>query len=177
MASLLLIAFGFGLLVCETALGTIIPIYRFAPNPALPIAIFLGVSAESQIVRGALISFTLGYLLDSFCGSPMGLQTLVLTASFLVARGAGLRLFPQGPVFQILMTFLMAFAFGATVLALRAIFEQRSAPTMGESPRETLSTLLQSSATTALLAPLIFFGTRRLSALGSQKREERTVSS
>jgi rod shape-determining protein MreD len=177
MTSLLLIAFGFFLLVLETAFGTLVPIYDFAPNLMLPIAIFLGVSAEAHILRGALTSFVLGYLLDSFCGSPMGLQTFVLTASFMVARGAGLRLFPQGPGFQILLTFLMAIAFGATVLALRAIFEQPSGPVLGESARETVVTLLESAAATAVLSPLIFAGTRRILSLGTVKREERTVSS
>jgi rod shape-determining protein MreD len=176
MASFSLVAFGFLLLVLESALGTLVPMYDFAPNLVLPIAIYLGVSAESQVVRGALVSFVLGYLLDSFCGNPMGLQTFVLTASFIVARGAGLRLLPQGPVFQILLTFLMAIAFGATLLALRAIFEQPSAPALSEGAGETFATLLESAAATAVVSPMIFAGTRRLASFGTVKREERTVS-
>jgi rod shape-determining protein MreD len=151
--------------------------HSFAPNLLLPIAIFLGVSAEVHIVRGALVSFVLGYLLDSFCGNPMGLQTFVLTASFIVARGAGLRLFPQGTAFQILLTFLMAIAFGATVLALRAIFEQPQEPMFTEGMGEAASAPLKSAAATALLSPLLFAATRRIVMLGAQKREERTVSS
>lgn len=188
MTSLALVLFGFSLLVMQSALATLIPMHGFAPNLMLPIAIYLGVSAEVHIVRGAAISFVLGYLLDSFCGNPMGLQTFVLTASFMVARGAGLRLFPQGPVFQFLLTFLMAVAFGATVLALRAIFEQPSVPVMGDGGGSLLgvaaaaalengATLLRSAAATALVSPLVFAGTRRAESLGSGKREERTVSS
>ena len=188
MPSIVLVLFGFALLVAQTALSTLIPMYGFAPNLMLPIAIYLGVSAEVHLVRGALISFLLGYLLDSFCGNAMGLQTFVLTASFLVARGAGLRLFPQGSLFQILLTFIMAVAFGATVLALRAIFEQPSNSVMGEAGGSNLlhsaaqtalesgTTLLRSAAVTALLGPLIFAGTRRIEAIGTVKREERTVS-
>ena len=177
MSSLLLVAFGFALLVLETALATLIPMHSFATNLLLPIAIFLGVSAEVHIVRGALVCFVLGYLLDSFCGNPMGLQTFVLTASFIVARGAGMRLFPQGTAFQILLTFLMAIAFGATVLALRAIFEQPQGPMFTEGMGETSSAPLKSAAVTALLSPLVFAGTRRIVTLGAQKREERTVLS
>jgi rod shape-determining protein MreD len=177
MTSLLLIAYGFFLLVLETAVATRVPMYSFAPNLMLPIAIYLGVSPAVHVVRGALISFALGYLLDSFCGNPMGLQTFVLTASFMVARGAGLRLFPQGSVFQVLLTFLMAIAFGATVLALRAIFQQPSVPALNATARETASVLFESAASTALLSPLIFAGTRRLESLGTPKREDRTVSS
>jgi rod shape-determining protein MreD len=136
----------------------------------------LGVSAEVHLVRGALISFLLGYLLDSFCGNPMGLQTFVLTASFVVARGAGLRLFPQGRVFQVLLSFLIAIAFGATILALRAIFEQPSVTMLGADAGESVATLLRAAAATALFSPLVFAGTRRLESIGTTKREERTVS-
>jgi rod shape-determining protein MreD len=176
MISLLLILFGFSLLVLQTALGTLIPMHGFAPNLMLPIAVYLGVSGEVHLVRGALIIFLLGYLLDSFCGNPMGLQTFVLTASFVVARGAGLRLFPEGRLFQVLLSFLIALAFGATVLALRAIFEQPSVTMLGADAGETGATLLRSSAATALVSPLVFSATRRLSSLGTGKREERTVS-
>ena len=191
MPSIVLVLFGFSLLVAQTALSTLVPMYGYAPNLMLPIAIFLGVSAEVHLVRGAVISFLLGYMLDSFCGSSMGLQTFVLTASFMVARGAGLRLFPMGGAFQILLTFLMAVAFGATVLALRAIFEQPSIPVMGDADTsggagllhsatqaalDNGTTLLRSAVVTALLGPLIFVATRRIEAIGSVKREERTVS-
>lgn len=177
MTSILVVLFGFGLLVFQASLGTLIPMHAFAPNLMLPIAIFLGVSPEVQIVRGAAISFVLGYLLDAFCGSPMGLQTFVLTASFMVARGAGIRLFPQGTVFQMLFTFLMALAFGATVLALRAIFEQPHLPMLGEAMAERSLFPFGAALATALVSPLVFAGTRRLLALSSKKREERTISS
>lgn len=189
MPSIVLVLFGFSLLVAQTALATLVPMYAFAPNLMLPIAIYLGVSSEVHLVRGAIISFLLGYMLDSFCGNAMGLQTFVMTASFMAARGAGLRLFPAGPVFQVLLTFVMAVAFGATVLALRAIFEQPSIPVMGATdPNASLlrsatqaaldngSTLVRSAAATALFGPLIFAGTRRIEAIGTVKREERTLT-
>ena len=176
MGSLLLVLYGFGLLVLEAALSTLIPMHAFAPNLILPIAIYLGVSPEVQIARGASICFVLGYLLDSFCGSPMGLQTFVLTASFMVARGAGLRLFPQGLGFQMLLTFLMAIAYGATVLALRAIFEQPQVPMLGESTSVRAFFRVESPIATALVSPLVAAGTRRMLAIGSKKREERTIA-
>jgi rod shape-determining protein MreD len=175
-ALLLVVVYGLLLLVIETALATLIPMHSFAPNLILPIAIFLGVSAEVQIARGAAVCFVLGYTLDSFSGNPMGLQTFVITASFIVARGAGVRLFPQGLMFQMLLTFVMAIAFGATVLALRAIFEQPQLPLLGEGMGATSQAPLRSAAATALFSPLVFAGTRRILALSTQKREERTVS-
>jgi rod shape-determining protein MreD len=176
VVALALIVFGFLLLVLQAALATLIPMHSVAPNLVLPIAILLGVLPEVPTVRGAVVCFVLGYLLDSFCGNPMGLQTFVVTASFIVARGAGMRLFPQGLAFQILFTFLMAIAFGATVLALRAIFEQPSLRPFGEGMAASAEAVLKPAAATALLGPLVFAGTRRILALGAQKREERTVS-
>jgi rod shape-determining protein MreD len=167
-----LLLFGFALLVVQAAVSTLVPLYSMAPNLMLPIAILLGVSPDVQIVRGTALCFALGYLFDSFCGNPMGLQTFVLVASFMVARGAGLRLFPQGPAFQIFLTFLMALLNGATVMALRAIFEQQPIPGLGDAAGESGVTLLKSAATTALIAPLVFAGARRIGGTGVTAKVE-----
>src|SRR5688500_15927317 len=102
------ILLGFSFLVFQAAFGVMMPLNEWAPNLILPIVIYLGVSNDLYIVRGAILSFVLGYLLDSFCGSPMGLHTFIMVASFLVTRGAGLSLFMRGPAFQIALTFMFA---------------------------------------------------------------------
>ncbi|MDH5673240.1 MAG: rod shape-determining protein MreD [Myxococcales bacterium] len=176
ISSLSVIGFGFALLVLQTALATLVPMHSFAPNLMLPIAIFLGVSPQVPLVRGASICFVLGYFLDAFCGNPMGLQTFVLVASVMVARGAGLRLFPQGRAFQLLLTFLMALLSGITVVALRAIFEEQQIPGLGEDLGERSMTLLRSSLATAVVSPLLFAGTRRAEGGSLPKAEERAAS-
>jgi rod shape-determining protein MreD len=176
MSSLAVIAVAYLLLIVETGLSTLVPLYGFTPNLMLPIAIFLGVSGEVHILRGALTSFVLGYLLDSFCGMGTGVQTLVLTATFMVARGAGLRLLPQGRAMQVVLCFMMALTFGATVFALRAIFEQSADVDFTEGAGTTLGSLLKSSAATALLSPVVFVATARVEAFGGFKREKRTLS-
>lgn len=176
ISSLWLIVFGFVLLGLQSSIAMLVPMDSVTPNLVLPIAIYLGVSPDVHIVRGAIVGFLLGYLLDSNCGSPMGLHTFVMTASFLVARGAGLRLFPQGTAFQVLLTFLMTIAFGATVLALRAIFEPAGA-TIGHGDRQQAALALVGPAvTTALLSPFVFAVTRRIEAISALRREERKVS-
>ncbi len=172
MRSVLLIAFGVGLLIAGTTLAVIVPIHAYAPNLLLPIAIFLGVSAEVHIVRGALLCFALGYLLDSFSGGLLGLHTFGLVASFLAARGAGLRLFPLGAAFQILLTLTMALVSGAVVLALRAIFERAFTLDAYESGL----TLLHSTAATALCAPFVFLVMRRIGAGTVSRDPERAAS-
>jgi rod shape-determining protein MreD len=177
MSSLVVLAFGYLLLILETGVSTLVPLYGLAPNLMLPIAIFLGVSAEVHILRGALTSFALGYLLDSFSGTGMGLQTLVLTTTFMVARGAGLRLLPQGRAMQVLLCFMMAMTFGATVFALRAIFEQSTeGDDFTHAAGTTFASLLKSSAATALLSPVVFAATARVQAFAGFRREKRTLS-
>ena len=167
MRSLALLSVGFGLLIVGSSLGALVPMHGYVPNLVLPIAIFLGVSAEVPIVQGALVCFALGYLLDSFTGSPLGLQTFALVASFLIARGAGLRLFPQGRGFQILLTLTMALVSGAVVLALRAIFERAFTLELEESG----TTLVRSAVATALCAPLVFLLIRRFAAGDATRRD------
>ena len=171
MKNIVLIALGFVLLAVQSALATMIPIHTFAPNLMLPITIILGVSHEVPIVRGALIAFILGYLLDAFCGSPMGLHTFVLVAIFMVSRGAGLRLFLRGPLFQVILTFLMGLAAGGTIVALRAIFE-KPAPFPTEDYQNTVMVIAKSAAVTALAAPLIFMAVRRIEGLPAQRSDE-----
>jgi rod shape-determining protein MreD len=171
MRNLALIGFGFALLILQAVLSTLIPLHTFAPNLMLPITIFLGVYHEVPIVRGALIAFVLGYLLDAFCGSPMGLHTFVLVAVFMVARGAGLRLFLRGPLFQISLTFMMSLLAGGTVVALRAIFE-KLAPFPTADYRNTALILVQSSLVTALSAPPIFMAIRKIEGLPAQRSDE-----
>ena len=190
------LAFGFVLLVLQSALAARVAMHPLTPNLLLPIVIFLGVQPEVGLLRGALISFVLGYLLDEFCGSPMGLQTFVLVASFMVARGAGIRLFLRGPLFQVALVFVASILAGGTILALRAIFSpadpfplempasglagdvialfagvsEDDAPRVGNVVGMTL-TLIGSAAITAVCAPWIFGAMRRIDALRARRRD------
>lgn len=174
IASLLMLGLGTLLLVAQSAFATLVPMHDMTPNVILPIAIFLGVSAEVALVRGAITCFLLGYLLDAFCGNPMGLHTFVIVASYFAARGAGLRLFPQAALLQVLAMFVAAASGDATVYALRAIFERPVLPGLGEDIRATLLTMAGSAAATAVLSPLVVGAARRIEAT-RHRREERVV--
>jgi rod shape-determining protein MreD len=196
VANVAILAFGFLLLIVQATLATHVSLHPFTPNLMLPMVIFLGVQPEVGMLRGALISFLLGYLLDEFCGSPMGLQTFVLVATFMVARGAGIRLFLRGALFQIGLVFVAGIIAGGTILALRAIFSpadpfplempatglagdvvalltstgEDDAPLVG-SILGTALTLIGSAAATAIFAPGVFSVMRRLDALETRRRE------
>lgn len=171
MRSAAFVLLGFALLVFQAAFGVLFPLGDWAPNLVLPIVVYLGVTNDVPVVRGAVLSFVLGYLLDSFCGSPMGLQTFVMVATFLIVRGAGLNLFMRGPALQIVAAFVFASISGGTILALRAIFEPPAPFPLGTA-LPTLRSLVAGAATTALVAPPLFTVIRRMDGLVTRRREE-----
>lgn len=162
---------GFTLLVTQAAFCALVPLDAWAPNLILPIVLYLGVTPDVHIVRGAALAFVLGYLLDSFSGSPMGLSTFVMVAMFMIARGTGVNLFMRGVLFQIVLTLGFAVLAGGAVLALRAIFEP-PAPFPTGTVLETVYSLLAGALVTSVVAPLLFFGIRRMDALVTRRREE-----
>jgi len=177
MRNLLLIFLGLSLLILQAAFGTLVSTYSWTPNLLLPIVIYLGVLPDVHVVRGAAISFVLGYLLDSFCGSPMGLQTFILVSTFVVARFAGLRLFLRGPAFQIAMTFVIGVLAGGTILALSALFKlERPLPFAAESTWDTVRIMVVPAFTTALVAPLLFAVVRRIEGMSSRRRDDRAFT-
>ncbi len=199
MRNFALLGFSFVLLVVQSALAARVSFHPFTPNLLLPIVIYLGVQQDVQLVRGAAIAFLLGFALDEFCGSPIGLFTFVMVATFMAARGAGIRLFLRGTLFQAGLVFLAAMLAGGTVLALRAIFS-RAEPFPLEMPPgggagdvvesfrsdgEPVSlignvvgvavTLVGSSAATALFARPIFAAVRRLDSMRARRRDAEAV--
>lgn len=164
MQNAVLLLLGFVLLIVQASATALINVHPFSPNLLLPVVIYLGVSHEVGLVRGGMLSFVLGYLLDSFTGSPMGLHTFVLVATYMLARGAGLSLVLRGPLFQIGLTFAVSVIAGGTILALRAIFERPAAFEAG-NVGSTVLTLIAPAATTAALAPLVFLAVQRIDQL------------
>ena len=155
------VALGFGLLVLQSSLGTLWSLHPYSPNLLLPMVIYYGVTPEVSVVRGAVLSFLLGYVLDIFCGNPMGLQTFLMVATYLVAKVAGLRLFLRGPAFQMLLTFVVGVLDGGTILALRAIFEPPP-PFPASEIGTSLLEVFGPATVTAVIAPPIFGLVRRV---------------
>lgn len=148
-----MIALGAMLLTIQGVVGMLVSLHPFTPNLLLPIVLYLGVTPDIAFLRGALIAFVLGYMLDIFGGSPMGLHTFVLMATYLLTRGTGISLSSRGVVFGFSLTFALATFTGAAVLALRAIFERGMPPS---TTAMILKTIFAPAATTALLAPVVF---------------------
>lgn len=175
MRQLPIIGLGFLLLAAQSALTAWLPLDPFFPHLLLPITIYLGVATEISLIRGAILAFVLGYLLDSFCGSPLGLQTFVLVATFIAARSAGLRLLLRGAGFQMALTALVTLCAGAAVMALRAIFE-RPSPFPVRGVGVMVRGLVFQVVATALVAPPVFAMARRVHDWTLQRRDEKGVA-
>ncbi|MBX3250072.1 MAG: rod shape-determining protein MreD [Myxococcales bacterium] len=172
LRSVAILLLGLGLLVLESTVARLVPLHPFTPHLVLPIVLFLGVSPDVHLVRGAGLAFFLGYLLDVSTGNRMGLQTFVCVATFTLARGAGLRLFLRSPSFQIALTFVIALLAGGTTLALRAIFSPAS-PFPSRNALETSFVLAASALATGLAAPVVFGLVQRIEArLGRQQEAD-----
>lgn len=194
MRNLALIVFAFLLLVVQSALAAHISPHPWIPNLMLPIVIYLGVQQSVHLLRGAVLAFLFGFFTDEFAGSAIGLFTFLNVALFMVARGAGIRLFLRGTLFQVGLVFITSLIVSGTVLALRAIFS-RAEPfalempltgwsatvyeSFGGDPESsrlgnivgTTTTVLGSSIATALLAPPIFSIVRSIDEIRTRRRE------
>jgi rod shape-determining protein MreD len=120
------------------------------PSLLLPLIVFMGVH-EYSMARGAALSFLLGYLLDSFSGSPAGLFTVITVATFVVSRAAGVRLAAQTLLTKVALAFVFGLVEGVLVVVLTAIFG-------GDATRSRALAMLVAphAISTALFAPFIF---------------------
>jgi rod shape-determining protein MreD len=166
---LVLLATGFALVVLQSALGTVLGLGLLMPNPALPMVIYLGMAPDVALARGAVLSFLLGWLVDSACGNAMGLYTFVHVATFLVARGAGFRLIMRGRISQVLITALASVVGAVTLIALRSIFRPEVRfETI--SPQHMVAAVLAPGLSTGAIAPFVFQLARRIDTF--RRREE-----
>lgn len=166
-----MIALGFSLLVVQATMSTVFHLDPFVPNLVLPLVIFLGVSPDVEIARGAAVAFVLGYLFDLYSGNRMGVATFVMVLTFMTLRGAGFRLFLRGPQFQIPLTFVVGMFAGGAEVTIRAVFEPRP-PVLVDATWNRFGDLSASALVTALAAPLLFHAGQRVEALMATNRRE-----
>lgn len=150
MQSIAIIGLGFSLLAVQSALAQIVPWDMLVPSLGLPVILYMGLSGFNA-GHGAILAFAIGYMTDVFAGSPMGLHTMVAVATFLVSRLAALRLFLQGWVFEMVLTFALALFSSILVLLLRALFDKDLSGLLVH-----LKIVSWRAAATAIAAPLVY---------------------
>jgi rod shape-determining protein MreD len=164
MRDALMLLVGFSLIVVQSALGAVVDLGVLMPNLVLPIVLYLALAPDVSLARGAVLSFALGVLFDSATGNSMGLFTFVHEATFLLARGASLRLIIRGRLSQMLTTAASAALGSITLIALRSIFRKSSQIDIF-SPGYVALAVLGSALSTGLSAPLIYQLARRVDQL------------
>jgi rod shape-determining protein MreD len=184
----LVLAFGLGLLVVQSSLAVLVPTHPVSPMLLVPVVLHLGVSPDVSVTRGAFTSFALGWMMDEFCGAPMGLSTFVLVAAYLVTHGAVNQLVLRAVPSQVLLTFAVSLLGGGTMLALRAIFGPGeafplampvsgllgvffSAGSRAGAAVQIALELVAAAAITAAIAPAIFSVMVRIDATGLRARQ------
>ena len=149
-------------LLAYTLLGSVGHGSTARPIPALvlPLILFMGVH-EYSLVRGALISFVIGYVTDVFGIAPVGLHTFTYVGTFVLARAAGVRLAAQTMWMQILLVGAFALLQSIMILVLLAIFGRD--PWV---PKSLYPLMLPHAIATAAIAPIVFRIAEALHAAG-----------
>ena len=150
MQSFTIVVFGFFLLIVQSTLTHLLPWDMFVPNLPLMIMLYMGLY-NYNAGKGAIISFCIGYMMDVFAGSPMGLFTFIAVAVFLFSRLAALQLFLQGWFFEIILAFLLTCIASGLILLLRALFDKDFGSLLLH-----VKVVVSRAVATAMIAPFIF---------------------
>lgn len=192
----LFVALALALLLLSSSVSVLVPMHPFVPSLLLPMVLYLGVTPDVSLVRGSALAFTLGILADEVTGAPLGLDTFIFVAAFLLTRVAGLRLLLRGVPFQIVATSGIAAIAAGAMLALCAIFEQPEAfpllmppsgplgavaslvwgddePLVGRAV-DIVTLVLATGLATGALSPLVYAAVRRVESVTVSARRGAT---
>jgi rod shape-determining protein MreD len=160
---------GFGLLFVQANLFRLLELLghpSFIPSLVLPLILFMGVH-EYSLVRGAAVSFVLGYATDLIGIAPIGLYTFTYVALFLLARAAGVRLAAQTRTMQIVLALAFALVHSMMILILVAIFGRDA-----YVPRALYPLAIPHVLATSAVAPVVFSIAQRMHALSLAPRTD-----
>lgn len=135
-------------LALETTIPQLIPIGVLAPNLVLILAVDLGMKHHGAL--GAMIAFGMGYAIDSFSGTHLGLNAFMLTLTYLIAYALSRYLISTSTAIGAILVFLGVIMTGLANSVGNAGFEASSG-VVGILPRLALQ-----GAISALLTPWVF---------------------
>jgi rod shape-determining protein MreD len=153
--ALLFVVVGYLLLLVQSSLRQLVPAVALVPDPALLLALYLGVTPRQSAWVGALVALLLGYFTDVLSAAPKGLYSLVYVLLFFGARIAQIRLLTRGWIFEVWFSLLAGFLGGVLVTLGRAL----AAPQVGV---RGIGVAAVQALATAVTAPVLFFLGRRL---------------
>ena len=122
---------------------------RVIPDLALILCVFLGLREHS--VAGATGAFLLGYLLDSFSGSLVGLNAFAMTTVYTMVYLISRRLWMDNALSSIAMVFLGTVVKGFAILGALAAYLSVERLSLG-----AVQVLLAEALLAAAITPLVF---------------------
>lgn len=133
-------------------LAPLLPWARHLPMPSLPVLVtlYLALGVRGSPSAGAAAAAGLGYVTDLLVGAPKGTYILGLLLVYFLIRAFSSRLYVQGRLSQIGVTFGATLFTGFVVVAIHVALP----------PRGSWSTLVQApieAGITAATAPLAFY--------------------
>jgi rod shape-determining protein MreD len=148
MRALFTLASGLGLLLLQSVLLQLVPVYLPTPALGVLVALHVGLSPRWTVSSSVFVGFSLGYLFDLVSGAPRGTHALVYSLLALAAALLGPRLTVRGLFLRAAAGVLVAFLGGWLVVAVRVLAGS------GTPPGGVRLVLLEAVVTGAL-APLV----------------------
>jgi rod shape-determining protein MreD len=122
---------------------------RVIPDLVLILCVYLGLHEHN--IGGATGAFLLGYLLDSFSGSVVGLHAFAMTTVYLMVYLVARRLWMDNTVSGVAMVFLGSILKGLAIVVALAAYLSVDRVSLGVA-----RTLIAEALLAAALTPLLF---------------------
>jgi rod shape-determining protein MreD len=122
---------------------------RVIPDLALILCVFLGLHEHN--VAGATGAFLLGYLLDSFSGSVVGLNAFAMTTVYTMVYLVSRRLWMDNTLSSVAMVFLGTLVKGCAILGALAAYLSVERLSLA-----AVQVLLAEALLAAALTPIVF---------------------
>jgi rod shape-determining protein MreD len=122
---------------------------RVIPDLVLILCVYLGLHEHN--IGGATGAFLLGYLLDSFSGSVVGLHAFAMTTVYLVVYLVARRLWMDNTISGVAMVFLGSLLKGVAIVVALAAYLSVDRMSVGVA-----QTLVAEALLAAALTPLVF---------------------
>lgn len=135
-------------LAIQTTLPHLLPIGMFVPDLVVILAVDLGLKHHQALA--AAMAFGMGYAIDAFSGTQLGLNALMMTLVFLFAYWLSRSLISTGSAVGIIAVFVgvMATDFGNYLIG--------AGLSVPSHPGAMIPPILIQAAITALLTPWVF---------------------
>ena len=152
-------------LAVQTTASRWLPLSALVPDLVLVLAVDLGLRHRRAL--GPIIAFAMGYAMDAFSGSQLGVNTFAMTLTYLIAYEVGVHSSATGP------------EAGAVLAFLAVLLQNLGGFLIGTQFRapDQLATLMPAAllqaTVTAVCAPPVFgliAGLRRILGLSQERR-------